>query len=1469
MLNIARVLIFSLFGIFTFHHSGAQTCNNWLYIPSQPGYVGVGDLDIPGNQITVEALFMRTTPYSHILYAGDLVSKHSIFSDVNYLLRPGTAEITTTNGYYLTPESCEIELNRIYHVAMVYDGSSLRFYRDGYLISQVAATGDLIQNDWDTRIGFYELGFYPENMIGYVNEVRIWNVARTQQQIRDNMTGSLGSPGTQPGLLAYYTFDNLINKQGNSAWNGTLGGSATINNSIPDCNFVPTRCPEVSDTLVINAYTEINSFDDCENRLQVGSATAFNIGDTVLIMQMKGATIDSTNSDQFGSISDIGSSGNYEFNYVASKSGNTIQLRNKVNRAFDFQQGVVQLIRVPHYENLETNKVLSCLPFDGRKGGVLVFNVANTLTLNENIDVSGRGFRGGIDPVSSPSTEFCYENQFFYPPNPDLASQKGEGVASISTAKSFGKGALANGGGGGNSHNSGGGGGGNAGLGGFGGYNFELAPCNTNTPFDNRGHGGKALSYSIPANRIFLGGGGGAGHSNNPQGFEAFGGGGGGIVMITAQNLVSNGHFINANGSNGKGCSSPDASCHEGMGGGGAGGVVALSIQNYIDTAKAAANGGKGADMVTPGQGRLGPGGGGSGGAIWLSQATVPPIIKTELFGGLAGVNAAYGSDSWGATQGQNGLTLGSLSFAFSSEEFEPNIDSVRIVVQQNSCSVFEFEGLAFLKSQSVANWYWDFGDGSNANAQQVSHTFLNPGNYIVKLVITDAFGCKDSISTQITSEGYTFNFSYTQDICNPFLVSFTGTGATNNPFWDFGDGSTVAGVTNVEHLFAPGDYEIKYTIGSGICFDTIRSSIHIGLSREDIIITPDTTICIGDSKQLRAVASNRYCWTPDAYLDNAALQNPTTTTPFSQRYYLTAEVWGENLIENGDFSLGNTGFNSDYQFSPGSGIPEGTYNVGSNVNAWHSGLVACTGYNGNGNMLMVNGSATQDAIVWSTVLPVQPFTNYVFSARLQSLTSQNPARLRFSINGRIMGEGLVASTNTCAWERFFASWNPGNATTATIAIVNINTIGNGNDFALDDLVFASVSMKMDSVNVDVNRAMVSAIAPSNVCVNTPVQLDATGLTSYQWNNASMLNDPAIANPFATLSDTTEFIVSGVNSFGCRAADTIVINTFPLPDFQVITDTAICRSSSVQLWASGGQTYSWHPAQSLNNANIATPIATPVAATSYNVEIEDNFGCRFEDSVLVNIRPDPVFAATGPSRICEGDSLQLSASGGDIYLWSPGIAMDDAATATPYVWPSTYTEYSVSIIDTICYQSTLLVVPVAVSPIPNVRASRSNDIDCTVNQSMLSASGAVQYSWTPASTLNNPNSASPIAMPRVTTTYLLEGRSIDGCIGKDSVIVKVEKVNEGDYWMPAAFTPNNDGLNDCFGIKYWGIVEAIEFSIFNRWGELVFYTTDPSDCWDGRYKGVMQNSGVFVYMIRARTACSENVMRKGTVTLVR
>ena len=218
------------------------TCNNWLRTQAVGQSVTVGDLDISGNQITVEANFNCSSfPLTRLDKWQDIVSKHANTTDINYVLRMDLAGVTTTTGQHLTPPPCDnLVLNKTYHVALVYDGSNLKLYRNGIVISQIAASGNLIMNDWLTTIGDYAVNNpVGTNFLGYINEVRIWNMARTQVQLMAYMDVPLPNPTSQAGLQGYYTFDNLLNKQGNAAWNGTLNGGATINNTNPNCTFTP------------------------------------------------------------------------------------------------------------------------------------------------------------------------------------------------------------------------------------------------------------------------------------------------------------------------------------------------------------------------------------------------------------------------------------------------------------------------------------------------------------------------------------------------------------------------------------------------------------------------------------------------------------------------------------------------------------------------------------------------------------------------------------------------------------------------------------------------------------------------------------------------------------------------------------------------------------------------------------------------------------------------------------------------------------------------------------------------------------------------------------------------------------------------------------------------------------------------------------------------------------------------------
>jgi gliding motility-associated-like protein len=512
---------------------------------------------------------------------------------------------------------------------------------------------------------------------------------------------------------------------------------------------------QLNDSIIINKYSPVLKLDICKNQITVEDGTAFNVGDTVLMIQMKGAVVDSTNTSAFGSVLDYRNAGNYEFNYVKSKTGHIIELKNVLTRQYNIPDGKVQLVRVPYYQNVTFSSTLTCLPWDGSKGGILALNVAGTLRLNRNIDITGKGFWGGQVKNTNLNATNCFQSNFFYPTPSNLAAPKGESIASLDINKTSGKGSLASAGGGGNDHNSGGGGGGNGTTGGFGGY--QLFECN-NSIFDNRGIGGKGLTYNNTFNKIFLGGGGGAGHCNN--GFLApavntnyNGGRGGGIAIITADIVEGNNNSLIAKGDSAYEINSNADYTHDGMGGGGAGGTVLLSANTFANAFTINVSGGKGGDMhATLAGGRIGPGGGGSGGVVWLKQSSLPSGITIVNGGGKSGVLLQGNNNAHGATDGVAGLNIFNLNIPVSIAPFKPNIDSVRINFNPPVCNTYEFNGLAFTNTVAVNNWQWFFGNAGSSSNQNTTFTFANTGVHDVKLIATDLNGCKDSFAITITT---------------------------------------------------------------------------------------------------------------------------------------------------------------------------------------------------------------------------------------------------------------------------------------------------------------------------------------------------------------------------------------------------------------------------------------------------------------------------------------------------------------------------------------------------------------------------------------------------------------------------------------------------------------------------------------------------------------------------------------------
>jgi hypothetical protein len=363
---------------------------------------------------------------------------------------------------------------------------------------------------------------------------------------------------------------------------------------------------------VINSYlrvTAISSKTFTADNLS-GTIGDFAVGKTVMVFQAKGATITTTNTSSYGTVTALNNAGNYELSTVSAFSGTgpyTITVSN-LSSSYTVS-GAVQLISVPKYTDATVTGTISAVAWNATqgRGGVVAMQVTGTLSLGASVDVSGQGFTGG---AAAGSSDACPDNTTFRS-NSNNFGAKGEGASGDGNL--YGIGAQANGGGGGNPHNAGGGGGSNHTTGGNGGQGYQPGGSCTNQ--NAGGRAGKAFSYSSMATKIFFGGGGGAGQQNNNVGSS--GANGGGIIVIQAKTITSScgsSYGFRANGQN-----AANSTGNDGAGGGGGGGSIVLDVLNYTPNCAMVvqANGGNGGSVTDAASH-----GGGAGGGVGIIEET-------------------------------------------------------------------------------------------------------------------------------------------------------------------------------------------------------------------------------------------------------------------------------------------------------------------------------------------------------------------------------------------------------------------------------------------------------------------------------------------------------------------------------------------------------------------------------------------------------------------------------------------------------------------------------------------------------------------------------------------------------------------------------------------------------------------------------------------------------------------------------
>jgi hypothetical protein len=417
---------------------------------------------------------------------------------------------------------------------------------------------------------------------------------------------------------------------------------------------------------IVNSYYQVVEVIPAKACVRLNTVAGLARLQKTLLIQMKGASVVTTNNSTFGDTTSLNNAGNYEIAIICAINGDSVFMLHNFLNSYTVTNKV-QLVKFAEYYSANVTDTIKASPWNNTTGtgGVIAISVTQNLTLNAPIYADSSGFRGGGYVLSNGT---CFNLPFaatayFYNASataPQNGAWKGEGVYDFPISQSGGRGAPANGGGGGNNHNNGGAGGANLTAGGNGGGNSSSAGCTS----DFHGEAGKALK-NWNGKKIFFGGGGGAGHSNGTLTISKGGGNGGGIIFLQAQTLIGNGYKISATGGIGGNAVSDGAS------GGGAAGTVIMDVNTYSGSLILQANGGKGGDENDDGttQRCYGAGGGGSGGALYFTGSI--PAVTISSTAGNAGLE--FGGDpachaAIPAASGLSGNTISSYTIRQSTD---------------------------------------------------------------------------------------------------------------------------------------------------------------------------------------------------------------------------------------------------------------------------------------------------------------------------------------------------------------------------------------------------------------------------------------------------------------------------------------------------------------------------------------------------------------------------------------------------------------------------------------------------------------------------------------------------------------------------------------------------------------------------------------------------------------------------------
>jgi gliding motility-associated-like protein len=827
----------------------------------------------------------------------------------------------------------------------------------------------------------------------------------------------------------------------------------------------------------------------------------------------------------------------------------------------------------------------------------------------------------------------------------------------------------------------------------------------------------------------------------------------------------------------------------------------------------------------------------------------------------------------------------------------------------QNVCegNLIDFANGSSIQNGTISAYNWNFGDGNQSSLTDPSHMYQSAGTYNVSLIATTGDNCSAQFTLPVTVYPKPLASANAPSVCAGNVVQFANTssvatGSIVNYYWNFGNGGSSNDLSPSNTFLQDGTYNTLLVVTSDMgCTDSLVLPVVIHpLPVPAFIVSPVCLTNVAQFNDQSTVSSgtiNAWSWNfGDG--SNSTQQNPLHTYPQEGAYQVSLAVTTDNgcsqsvtntmnvfplpvaAFASFDVCHGTLSQFFNQSTVPGGGILSCMWDFGDGSSSNDQDPTHT--YTGSGlynvTLTVTTGAGCTDTYTQQVTIYQEPVAAYTFI----NACDETPV---FFTDQSTSADGVIASWN----------WDFGDGTGSSAA--DPFHIFPGDGIYPVTLTVSSVYGCTNSItdSVSVYALPQPVISAVSNCAYDPALFSGvtaigdTAVYQYQWTfgdgSVSTTQSPVYQYQQPGIYNVT---LTMININGCTATASMSVTVNPVPDAGFDASDA-CATSSVQFnntstISSGAiSNYIWN----FGDGNSATGIVHPVhvydSAGVYTVTliaVSDN-GCTDTVSYQVTIHPLPVSVfnysqseGCGPLAVAFTDSSYVA--GGSVVSWSWDFGNGTSSTLqNPVAIYTSSGTYGVSLTVTTdlgCTATTSMpnVITVYPGPVADFLPDpfEASILDPVINFNNYSQ-GGVTYNWTFGDGTGSVQ-FEPTHTYADTGTYVVTLLVMNsyGCI--DTVRQTVVIVPEFTLYIPNAFTPNDDGVNDYFNIAGLGIVE-VTLNIYNRWGENIYTSTGIEYGWDGTVQkdNSTAQQDVYVYDARVKDVFGRTHHQYGRVTLVR